>query len=247
MNGRGCKGILYFHGFASSPHSQKVTRLRDLLEPERFVFDTPDLNVPSFEALDFDAMIDLGVAHGRATPPSMIVGSSLGSLVALEVARQMWDGFSTRPRPRSGRPSGGGRVENPSHIVLIAPPLGMASRWITILPAGDPISVFNYARNADAPIHRAFFERMARVDVDRDPPSQPVTVIIGRNDETVPFDGVLERWREWEGSGRLAKGSQFVEISNGDHGLVEFVEVIAQVIARLAASPSAARSRAGSR
>jgi iron complex transport system substrate-binding protein len=28
----------------------------------------------------------------------------------------MWDGFSTRPRPRSGRPSGGGRVENPSHI-----------------------------------------------------------------------------------------------------------------------------------
>src|SRR5216110_2946956 len=104
--------------------------------------------------------------------------------------RSMWDGFSTRPRPRSGRPSGGGRVENPSHIVLIAPPLGMASRWITILPAGDPISVFNYARNADAPIHRAFFERMARVDVDRDPPSQPVTVIIGRNDETVPFDGV---------------------------------------------------------
>src|SRR5882724_6498046 len=28
----------------------------------------------------------------------------------------MWDGFSTRPWPRSGRPTGGGRVENPSHI-----------------------------------------------------------------------------------------------------------------------------------
>src|SRR5258706_1776 len=28
----------------------------------------------------------------------------------------MWDGFSTRPRLRSSRPSGGGRVENPSHI-----------------------------------------------------------------------------------------------------------------------------------
>jgi len=225
MNGRGCKSILYFHGFASSPHSQKVTRLRDLLEPDGFIFDTPDLNVPSFEALDFDAMIDLGVAHGRATPPSVIVGSSLVSLVALEVARR--------------------GIEAP--LVLIAPPLGMVSQWITILPAGDPISVFNYARNADAPIHRAFFERMARVDADRDPPSQRVAVIIGRNDETVPFSGVLERWREWEGSGRLAKGSQFVEIPNGDHGLVEFVEVIAQVIARLAASPSAARSRAGSR
>jgi pimeloyl-ACP methyl ester carboxylesterase len=225
MNGRGRKDILYFHGFASSPHSRKVTRLRDLLEPDGFVFDTPDLNVPSFEALDFDAMIDLGVARGRATPPSAIVGSSLGSLVALEVARQGID----------------------APLVLIAPPLGMASRWITILPAGDPISVFNHARNADAPIHRAFFERMARVDVDRHPPSQPVAVIIGRHDETVPFDGVLERWREWEGSGRLAKGSQFVEIPNGDHGLVEFTDAIARVIARLAASPSAARSRAESR
>src|SRR5215218_1361468 len=30
----------------------------------------------------------------------------------------MWDGFSTRPRPRSGRLGGGGRVENPSHIAL---------------------------------------------------------------------------------------------------------------------------------
>lgn len=225
MNGRGCKGILYFHGFASSPHSQKVTRLRDLLEPDGFVFDTPDLNVPTFEALDFDAMIDLGVAHGRAAPPSVIVGSSLGSLIALEVARRGID----------------------APLVLIAPPLGMASRWITILPDGDPISVFNHARNADAPIHRAFFERMARVDVDRDPPLQPVTVIIGRNDETVPFDGVLERWREWEASGRMTKGSQFVEIPGGDHGLVEFADVIARVIARLAASPSATRSPAGSR
>jgi len=45
MNGRGCKSILYFHGFASSPHSQKVTRLRDLLEPDGFIFDTPDLIV----------------------------------------------------------------------------------------------------------------------------------------------------------------------------------------------------------
>ena len=159
----------------------------------------------------------------------------------------MWGGFSTRPRPRSGRPSGGGRVENPSHIVLIAPPLGMASRWITILPAGDPITVFNHARNADAPIHRAFFERMARVEVDRDPPSQPVVVIIGRNDETVPFDGVLERWREWEASGRLAEGSRFVEIPDGDHGLVVFAEEIARLIALLAAPPSAARWRDGSR
>jgi len=32
----------------------------------------------------------------------------------------MWDGFSTRLRPRSGRPAGVGRVENPSHIAIVA-------------------------------------------------------------------------------------------------------------------------------
>ena len=233
MNGRASDAILYFHGFASSPHSQKVTRFRELLR--EFTLDVPDLNVPSFEKLDYDAMIELGVAHGRALseaegPPAVSVGSSLGSLVALEVARRMWDGFSTRPP-----------------LVLIAPPLGMASQWITILPAGDPISVFNHARGENAPIHRAFFERLTRVDVDRHPPAQQVVVVIGRNDETVPFDGVLERWREWEASGRLAEGSRFVEIPNSDHGLVEFAERIAGIIRPLAAPPFAARSRAGSR
>jgi pimeloyl-ACP methyl ester carboxylesterase len=229
MNGRASEQhILYFHGFASSPHSQKVTLLRQLLADD-FVLDTPDLNVPSFERLDFDAMVDLGVARARTIAPSAIVGSSLGSMVALAVA---------------------GRVENPSPIVLIAPPLGMAAHWISRLPPGDPVSVFNYARNANAPVHRAFFERMARVDVDRDPPAQPVTVIIGRNDETVPFDGVRARWLEWEASGRLAEGSRFVEIPNGDHGLVGFVDLIANEIraaATPAPRPSAARSPGGSR
>ena len=226
MTGRASKHILYFHGFASSPHSQKVTRLRELLHD--FELDTPDLNVPSFEALDFEAMAALGVARARATPPDVIVGSSLGSMVALAVAR---------------------RVETPSPMVLIAPPLGMTAHWLSRLPAGDPISVFNYARNGNAPIHRAFFEQMARVDVDREPPAQRVTVIIGRNDETVPFDGVHQQWRRWEVSGKLAPGSRFVEIPNGDHGLVGFVDLIADAVrdATKAPTPSAARSRAGSR
>jgi pimeloyl-ACP methyl ester carboxylesterase len=224
MNGRASEHVLYFHGFASSPHSQKVMRLRELLGDFELV--TPDLNVPSFEQLDFEAMVDLGVVRAEAIPPDVIVGSSLGSMVALGVARR---GF--------GAP-----------LVLIAPPLGMSSHWISRLPPGDPISVFNYARNANAPVRRAFFERMARVDVDREPPAQRVTVIIGRHDETVPFDGVREQWMKWEASGKLASGSRFVEIADGDHGLVGFVDVIAGEIraAATAPTPSAARSRAGS-
>ena len=223
MSGRGSKAILYFHGFASSPESRKVTRIRDLLSD--FTLDVPDLNVPSFETLDYNAMIDVGLAHGRATPPDAIVGSSLGSLVALEIARR-----------GAGAP-----------LVLIAPPLGMASQWITVLPPGDPLRMFNHARNAEAPIHRAFFERLARVTVDREPPRQSVTVVIGRNDETVPFDGALERWREWEKSGRLAGGSRFVEIPSGDHGLVDFADVIADAVRRAITTAAAAPLPAGPR
>ena len=205
MNGRASKHVLYFHGFASSPHSQKVTRLRELLDDVEL--DAPDLNVPSFERLDFDAMVDLGVARGRAAAPDAIVGSSLGSMIALAVARRGFD----------------------APLVLIAPPLGMASHWISRLPPGDPISVFNYARSGNAPIHRAFFERMARVDVDREPPAQRVTVIIGRNDETVPFDRVEQTWRRWESRG-LAPGSKLIVIEGGDHGLTAHADVIAREI-----------------
>jgi predicted alpha/beta hydrolase family esterase len=202
--------VLYFHGFASSPHSRKVTRLRELLAPDRILLDTPDLNVPSFERLDFDAMVDLGVARGRANPPRAMVGSSLGALIALAVSKRGID----------------------APLVLIAPALGIAARWIDELPDGDPISVFNHAQNRQAPIHRAFFERMARVDVDRQPPARQVTVIAGRNDESVGFENIERVWQEWEAVGALAAGSRFIDIPNGDHGLVDFVDVIAAEVQR---------------
>ncbi|MBV8518897.1 MAG: hypothetical protein JO197_15990 [Acidobacteria bacterium] len=206
------KSVLYFHGFASSPASAKIVALRPLLEPFGITLDTPDLNVPSFEQLDFDAVVARALEHARRTPPRAVVGSSLGALVALAVARA---GLAVP-------------------LVLIAPALGIAERWQTKLPAGDPVIVFNYARNADAPIHRAFFEQMASLHIDEEPPPSPVTVVMGRNDETVPFDLVAERWREWELSGRLAPGSRFVEIEEGDHGLVAHAQLIREAIVEAA-------------
>src|SRR5436190_23658133 len=100
--------VLYFHGFASSPNSQKIESLRALLEPLGVELNTPDLNVPSFEKLDFDAMVERAIGalipseardplRKRAGDPSpssrlrmtdAIVGSSLGSVVALEIVRR---------------------------------------------------------------------------------------------------------------------------------------------------------------
>jgi predicted esterase YcpF (UPF0227 family) len=200
--------VLYFHGFASSPGSAKIAALRPLLAPHGIELNAPDLNVPSFERLDFDAVVAHAVAEGMRRPPRALVGSSLGALVALAVAKRAF----------------------PLPLVLIAPALGVANRWREKLPEGDPVTVFNYARNADAQIHRHFFEQMTQLQVDVTPPPARVTAIMGREDETVPFSMVEARWREWVESGDLVPGSKLIVIEKGDHALVDQAPVIEAAI-----------------
>jgi esterase/lipase len=206
------KTVLYLHGFASSPDGRKVSALREVLGRRGFEVNAPDLNLPSFRRLDFDAMVHSSAREAKRHQPSVIVGSSLGAVVALGVAR----GAGSAP------------------LVLIAPAVGFGRRWIEKLPPGDPLPFFHHARESHQPIHRRFFEQMAGVEDDRDPPVAPVAVIIGNRDESVPFEHVREHWHAWERSGRLAPGSRFVEIPGGDHGLVDHVPTIAAEIIRLA-------------
>ena len=200
--------VLYFHGFASSPASAKITALRPLLEPCGIELNTPDLNAPSFEKLDWEAMVVRAVAKARDTPPKAMVGSSLGALVALAVAK-------------SG-------IHVP--LVLIAPALGVARRWQEKIPATDPVKVFNHALATEAWIHRAFFEQMATLHVDDEPPPVQVTAIMGRLDETVPFDMVRAQWDHWG----MRPPSRFIEIEDGDHGLVKYTDLIADEIVKAA-------------
>lgn len=200
--------VLYFHGFASSPASAKITALRPMVAEHGIELHTPDLNVPSFERLDFDAIVAHAAKLAERLAPRALVGSSLGSLVALATAQR----GITAP------------------LVLIAPAFGAARRWQMKIPDGDPVTVFNFARNEDVQIHRHFFEQMTRLDVDDEPPRAQVTAIMGRNDETVPFAIVEETWRRWESSGRLASGSELIVIDGGDHSLVEQTAVIRDAI-----------------
>jgi pimeloyl-ACP methyl ester carboxylesterase len=201
------KPVLYIHGFASSPQSAKLLALKRVIGGE-IELNAPDMNVPSFERLDFEAMISLAMAEAKRRPPSAMVGSSLGALVVLEAVRR--------------------GVHVP--LVLIAPAMGVGERWKSKLPPGDPIEVFNHARNAQAPIHRAFFESMASIHPEREAPVVPVTIFMGRNDESVPFAWVRGVWEDWTRAGGLLPGSKFIEIAGGDHGLVAYVEAIANEI-----------------
>ena len=198
--------LLYFHGFASSPASAKIALMRPMLEPELELI-TPDLNVPSFEKLDWDAIVDVAQTLLSVHDVDLLAGSSMGALVALSIAKP----------------------DVP--LLLIAPALGIADRWRTLLPDGDPIIVFNHAQNAKVPIHRKFFEQMFRVRVDEHAPPSRVTVIMGRNDESVPFDLVEQTWNNWKPE--LVEGSKFIEIVEGDHGLTAHAELIAREIREL--------------
>jgi hypothetical protein len=118
-------------------------------------------------------------------------------------------------------------------LVLIAPALGFGKRWIEKLAPGDPVRFFHHGQGKDLEIHRRFFEEMAVVTVDRDPPKQRVTVLMGEEDESVPFEGVKATWERWEASEALAEGSRFVPIRGGDHGLIGFVDQISGAIRSL--------------
>ncbi|MGH9400065.1 MAG: hypothetical protein ACRD00_06835, partial [Thermoanaerobaculia bacterium] len=141
-----------------------------------------------------------------------LVGSSLGALVALSAAQR--------------------GIRSP--LCLIAPALGLKERWTENLPHQEMLRFFHHGADEELPIHRKFFEQMAGLDVDREPPAARVTVVMGRRDESVPFAAVEAVWCEWVASCRLCAGSRFVEIPEGDHGLVDFVALIAEEIVVLA-------------
>ncbi len=166
----------------------------------------PDLNVPSFGELSFDEMHAEAVVACAEAKPRVVVGSSLGALVALSLADTLGP-------------------EGPP-LVLVAPALGFGERWASTLPRGESVEMFHHGEGRNLPIRRAFFEEMAAVTVDAAPPPVAVSVVMGTLDETVPFEQVEARWKEWEASGRLVPLSRFHAVPGGDHGLVDFGDAI---------------------
>jgi len=192
--------ILYLHGLASSPRGRKRAVLEDRFSPDGIEVVAPDLNVPTFRKLSFEKMVSVAREAGERSRPRVVVGSSLGALVALSLSEIL------------------GPLSPP--LVLVAAALGFRERWKEKLPGSDEFDLFHHGEERPLPIHRRFFEEMALVRVDENPPPVPVSVVMGTDDETVPYAQVAGAWARWEATGRLAKGSRFHRVAGGDHGLV---------------------------
>ena len=200
------QALLYLHGLASSPKGRKREMLEDRFGPDGFEVVAPDLNVPSFRELSFAEMCAEAFVACAEIRPRIVVGSSLGALVALAVADLQG---STGPP-----------------LVLIAPALGFGERWKEKLPDSEEFELFHHGEGRPLPIHRAFFEEMSGMHVDEAPPSVPVSIVMGTRDESVPFKQVAESWARWEASGRLVPGSRLHRVEGGDHGLIGFGDEI---------------------
>jgi predicted esterase YcpF (UPF0227 family) len=170
---------LYLHGFASGPASYKGRAFVAWGRERGLAIDALDLRVPSFENLRFSAMksrvrekIDAaGGAHARA----VLIGSSLGGLLACRVAEE------------------DARV---CAVFAMAPAFRLAERWRARLGADawerwrseGTLEVDDHATGGKSRVGFGFVEELDRLDVGLPDVRVPVAIVHGVNDEVVDVD-----------------------------------------------------------
>jgi pimeloyl-ACP methyl ester carboxylesterase len=180
--------VFYLHGFASSPASTKARFFERQLSRYGVPLHCPDLNAPDFETLTVTRMIAQVERAILALPPrpTVLVGSSLGALVALELAGR-W-------AQHCARAAGGAVAEHRiDRLVLLAPALDFAynrqrhlgqerlARW----KAEGSLEVFHYADGQNRRIRYGLYEDALSHDPFTAYLDFPILVFQGRRDESV--------------------------------------------------------------
>jgi pimeloyl-ACP methyl ester carboxylesterase len=85
--------VFFLHGFASSANSTKAAYFGERLQSYGIPFHCPDFNEPDFSTLTLSRMLDQLANAIVALPagPVVLIGSSLGAVVAIHTAVQMAD------------------------------------------------------------------------------------------------------------------------------------------------------------
>jgi pimeloyl-ACP methyl ester carboxylesterase len=201
--------VVYLHGFASGPLSTKARKLREDLARVGLTVHVPDLNLPDFEHLRISRMVEhvAGLARGEA--PAVLVGSSLGALVALHAS-------AVAPEVAA--------------LVLLAPALVPDERWRAwIGPEGIEAwrrdgtrPFYNYVTESERPIDFGFYEDLVRHA--RPPaPRVPVRLIHGQHDLAVPVEASEE-------FARAHPDKVWLTVVDDDHGLLQHVDLIREAI-----------------
>jgi pimeloyl-ACP methyl ester carboxylesterase len=165
--------VVYLHGFASGPLSNKARFFRESLERAGATVTVPDMAAGDFENLTITGQLGV-VGRVVSGEPAALVGSSMGGyLAALFAARH----------------------SEITRLVLLAPAFGFARRWPERLGAGavdawrrlGSLEVFHYAENRPRRIAFALLEDGLRYEDYPDFP-QPALIFHGVHDDVVPVD-----------------------------------------------------------
>lgn len=201
--------VIYLHGFASSASSTKAGFFASKLRGYGIPVHTPDLNAPDFSTLTISRMVEqVSTAIDRlsAGGPVVLIGSSLGALVAVHVALK--------------RPA---RVVK---LVLLAPALDfggartrpLGDRDLEQWKATGRTNVFHYGYGRMMPVDYALFADACDYDCADAVLPMPVQIFQGRRDTVVdPASG--ERWA-------AARPTVELHMLDDDHQLGSSLEAI---------------------
>jgi uncharacterized protein len=180
------RGIVYLHGFASSPRSSKARFVGERAAAAGLQFQCPDLNAPDFRSLTVSRMIEQANAAVDALPePVALVGSSLGAFVAVHAAARR-------------DPAAFPRIDR---LVLMAPAFDLVrgleeefgsdrmKEWET----SDQLDVFHYGDNAMRALGWSFMADARRYDAFAVRLQTPTLIYQGTSDEVVSPQQV-RRW-----------------------------------------------------
>jgi len=180
--------VIYLHGLASSPSSNKATIFRAPFSEKGVNYLVPDLNVPDFEHLTLTAML-AKVAETINTLPAApdeqadvaLIGSSMGGLTALH--------FADRYR--------GKEADRVAKLVLMAPALDfMSNRRRSLGDEGlaawqksGNLPVFHYAYGGERNLHYGIVEDVQQYDSNAVTLELPILIFHGTHDESVDYSG----------------------------------------------------------
>jgi pimeloyl-ACP methyl ester carboxylesterase len=200
--------VLYLHGFASSARSSKATFFGKKLWEAGINLQTPDFNEPDFSTLTITRMVDqvLGILDAHPEERAVLIGSSLGAFVAVQVA--------------VARPD---RVRS---LILLAPALDFGGNRMKSL--GDVgieewkrtnrLEVFHYGFGRVMPVRYELYADARRYDCIHAALNMPIQVFQGRRDEAV--DPVMvEQWSR-------ARPNVELHLLDDDHQLSASVEYV---------------------
>jgi pimeloyl-ACP methyl ester carboxylesterase len=169
--------LIYLHGFASSPGSNKAQKFRRALADRGVVATVPDLNQGDFTGMTLSRQAALLERLTADSPPrsAVLVGSSMGAYVSALFAA---------------------RSDRVAALVLMAPAFGFIERWIGRMSQEalaewerrGSMMVFHYATEEMTPIGWGLVEDARTHPAYPDIGELPALVFHGLHDESVPVD-----------------------------------------------------------